>query len=69
MNKEQKIKEWTEWAMTHLSDIIPYNIPNYDEVLLDEAKYYAEVMYEFETNPEGYKNIKSEPLLDINLNF
>jgi hypothetical protein len=69
MSKEDKIKEWTEFAMTHLSDIIPYNIQNYDEVLLDEAKYYAEVMYEFETNPEGYKNIKSEPLLDIGLKF
>ena len=43
MSKEQKIKEWTEFAMTHLSDIIPYNIPNYDEVLLDEAKYYIDL--------------------------
>lgn len=69
MTKEQEIKELTEWIIPHLKDLIPYDMPNYDEVLLKEARLMAEVMYEYRTNPEGYKNttgIKPEPIIDIN---
>lgn len=69
MSKEEKIEQLTEYAIMHLSDIIPYNTPNYDDVLLNEAKKFAEVLYEWETNPKGYENVKSESLLDIDLNF
>lgn len=68
MTKEQEIQELTEWVIPHLNDLIPYDTPNYDEVLLKEARLMAEVMYEYRTNPEGYKNIKSkmtEPIIDI----
>jgi hypothetical protein len=68
MTKEQEIKELTEWIIPHLNDLIPYDMPNYDEVLLKEARLMAEVMYEYRTNPEGYKNIKNkmtEPIIDI----
>ena len=67
MTKEETIQEYTEYAMTHLTDIIPYNTPNYEEVLLKEARHCAEAMYEMENNPEQYKlSEKNEPLLDPN---
>ena len=69
MTKDQEIQELTEWVIPHLNDLIPYDTPNYDEVLLKEARLMAEVMYEYETNPEGYNNVKSmmpESIIDIN---
>lgn len=67
MTKEEIIKEYTEYAMVHLTDIIPCNTPNYEEVLLKEARHCAEAMYEMENNPEQYKlSEKNEPLLDPN---
>ena len=68
MTKEQEIKELTEWIIPHLTDLIPYDTPNYDEVLYKEARLMAEVMYEYRTNPEGYNNVKSmmpESIIDI----
>lgn len=69
MSKKDKIQELTEYAMLHLSDMIPYNTPNYDEVLLEESKHFAEVMYELENNPKADINKMYEPLLDIDLPF
>lgn len=66
MTKEEKIQEYVEYAMIHLNDIIPYDTPNYEEVLMKEARHCAEVMYEMETNPQDYipKNT-NEPLLEF----
>lgn len=68
MTKEEEIKKLTEWVISHLNDFIPYDTPNYEEVLYKEARYMAEVLYEYRTNPEGYKNIVelySTPIIDI----
>ena len=70
MTKAERIQELIEYATTHLCDIIPYNTPDYEEVLLKEAKHFAETMYEWETNPSERKNINDyEPLLDDDLPF
>lgn len=68
MTKEEEIKELTEWVIPHLNNFIPYDTPNYEELLFKEARYMAEVLYEYRTNPEGYKNIVesySTPIIDI----
>lgn len=68
MTKEEEIKNLTEWIIPHLNNFIPYDTPNYEEVLFKEAQYMAEVLYEYRTNPEGYKNIVgsySTPIIDI----
>jgi hypothetical protein len=69
MTKEQEIKELTEWITPQLSELIPYETPDYEAVLFKEARFIAEVLYEYRTNPEGYNNVKSmmpEPIIDIN---
>lgn len=69
MTKEEEIKELTEWITPQLSELIPYETPDYEAVLFKEARFIAEVLYEYRTNPEGYKNttgIKPEPIIDIN---
>ena len=68
MTKEEEIKELTEWIAPQLSKLIPYEIPDYEAVLFKEARFMAEVLYEYRTNPEGYKNIVglySTPIIDI----
>ena len=51
MDEKQQIIEY--WK-SHLSDLIPYNSPNYEE----ELQKAAEIMYEAEINGElnHYKN-------------
>ena len=69
MTKEEEIKDLTEWITPQLSELIPYETPDYEAVLFKEARFIAEVLYEYRTNPEGYKNttgIKPEPIIDIN---
>ena len=68
MTKEEEIKELTEWIAPQLSELIPYEIPDYEAVLFKEARFMAEVLYEYRTNPEGYKNIvglNSTSIIDI----
>jgi hypothetical protein len=68
MTKEQEIQKLTEWAISHLNGFIPYDTPNYEEVLYKEARLMSEAMYEYRTNPEGYKNVKGmmpEQIIDI----
>jgi hypothetical protein len=65
MNKEKRISELTQYAIKHLQNIIPYNLPNYEEIILQEALYYAEMKYEYQTNPSMNLNDFSEPLLSI----
>lgn len=67
MTKEQRIQELVEYAKQYLYSIIPYDTPNYDEVLVKEAEYWAEAMYYAETNPES--KCENEPLLPIKLQF
>lgn len=74
MTKEQRIEELLEYAICHLNDIIPYDTPNYEKVLQEEAKHFAEVMYEWETNPQAFKDMFENtetnlPILDIDLPF
>lgn len=66
MTKEEKIQEYMEYVMIHLNDIIPYDTPNYEEVLMKEARHCAEAMYEMETKPQDYTpKSTNEPLLEF----
>ena len=53
MNEKQQIIEY--WK-SHLSDLIPYNSPNYEE----ELQKAAEMMYEAEINGELNHNENNE---------
>ena len=66
MKKEEEIEVLTEYIMLHMSDLIPYNTPNYDEVLLSKSKQCAESYYEYMHNYDNYKEMSNE-LLDIDL--
>jgi hypothetical protein len=70
MTKENEIKEWTEYCRLHLSDMIPHDTPNYEEVLLEESKKMAEALYEYQHNPKGFENVESQNnILDLDLPF
>ena len=70
MTKKQEIREWTEYSRLHLSDIIPHDTPNYEEVLFEESKKMAEALYEYQHNPKGFENVESQNnILDLDLLF
>lgn len=57
--KEQIIEHWK----SHLCDLIPYDSPNYEEVL----QKWAERLYEMEINGEFNQNEEdSDELIEIN---
>lgn len=57
--KEQIIEHWK----SHICDLIPYDSPNYEEVL----QKWAESLYEAEINGEFNQNEEdSEVLIEIN---
>ena len=62
MKKEEEIEQLTEYVMSHISDIIPYNTPNYDEVLLRESRRCAESYYEYMNNTDNFNEDYNEPL-------
>lgn len=65
MNKEDLIENFVE----HCSDIFPYDDPNYEEKLLEAAKYYADEVLNPNSELNRLCELHDKNLIDEEINF